>query len=250
MRNWIRLVVTLAFVGVTAGVRAGADQQAPPKPAPKAERPSPEGTYAVEGGTAEVRVKRISGDFLHVSSSDGWEGVGVLDGPIYRGVFRDRAVPDAPPPALGDMTIDWTRADNPETKATYTVRARSQFAQRWRRSDVLIVPREEPPPPPPAPGRRPAFGDYVYVEELPEALTKVPPAYPDEARRSRVQGVVMVQALVIEDGSVADCKIVSSIPLLDEAAIASVRQWRFKPAKTAGKPVAVWVAVPVRFSLQ
>jgi len=95
----------------------------------------------------------------------------------------------------------------------------------------------------------PKFGEYVYVEELPEAVTRVPPSYPDIAREAGVDGTVMVQALVGKDGHVKDTKVVKSIPMLDAAALAAVRQWVFKPALSNNKPVAVWVAVPVKFSL-
>jgi len=98
-------------------------------------------------------------------------------------------------------------------------------------------------------GTTPKFGDYVYVEELPEAATKVAPDYPEAARAAGVTGIVMVQALVRTDGTVGDVRVVKSIPPLDEAAKACVRQWTFKPALVAGKPVAVWVGVPVKFSL-
>ena len=66
-----------------------------------------EGTYAVEGDTAEVRVRRLFGDIYHLDSSDGWEGVGILDGEVYRGVFRHRGSQDAHDGAMGDHTIDW-----------------------------------------------------------------------------------------------------------------------------------------------
>jgi protein TonB len=95
----------------------------------------------------------------------------------------------------------------------------------------------------------PRFGDYVYVEELPEAITRVPPSYPDEARKHGIQGTVMGQCLVLRDGTVGDVRIVKSIPGLDEAAMACLRQWRFKPALAKGQPVVVWVGVPVKFSL-
>ena len=101
----------------------------------------------------------------------------------------------------------------------------------------------------PLDGGSPKFGDYVYVEELPEAITKVAPVYPGRAREQGIEGQVLVQALVGKDGLVRDVKIVSSIPALDDAAVASVKQWRFKPALTKGAPVEVWVAVPVKFSL-
>lgn len=102
---------------------------------------------------------------------------------------------------------------------------------------------------PPSEEELPQFGQYVYVEELPEAITKVPPAYPDIAREAGVDGTVLVQALVGKDGRVRDTRVVKSIPMLDQAAVAAVKQWVFKPALSNNKPVAVWVAVPVRFTL-
>jgi protein TonB len=102
---------------------------------------------------------------------------------------------------------------------------------------------------PPSEEELPKFGDYVYVEELPEAITKVSPNYPDIAREAGVDGTVMVQALVGKDGKVKDTKVVKSIPMLDSSAEAAVKQWVFKPALSNNKPVAVWVAVPVKFTL-
>jgi periplasmic protein TonB len=102
---------------------------------------------------------------------------------------------------------------------------------------------------PPDEDALPKFGEYVYVEELPEVVTKVPPEYPDLARSAGVDGTVNVQALVGKDGRVKDTRVVKSIPMLDEAALKAVRQWVFKPALSNNKPVAVWVAVPVRFTL-
>jgi protein TonB len=118
------------------------------------------------------------------------------------------------------------------------------------RRELAPPPRGEPTPPStPEKGRRPKVGEYVYVEELPVVAAKVSPSYPEEARKKRIQGTVLVQALVLEDGRVGDCFVQKSVPELDEAAIAAVRQWVFKPALTKGKPIAVWVAVPVRFTL-
>jgi len=96
----------------------------------------------------------------------------------------------------------------------------------------------------------PKFGAYVYVEELPEPMTKATPVYPEAARRAGVEGTVFIQALIGKDGLVKDTRVTKSIPELDAAAIEAVRQWRFKPALNANRPVAVWVAVPVKFSLK
>lgn len=102
---------------------------------------------------------------------------------------------------------------------------------------------------PPSDDDLPKLGDYVYVEELPEAVTTVKPEYPELARSANVDGTVLVQALVGKDGRVKDVKVVKGIPMLDASAVAAVKQWVFKPALSNNKPVAVWVAVPVRFTL-
>ncbi len=97
--------------------------------------------------------------------------------------------------------------------------------------------------------RLPKFGERVAVDSLPEAIGKVLPDYPDAAREAGVDGTVIVMALVGRDGTVRDVRIRKSIPKLDTAAMQSVLRWKFRPATRRGKPVAVWVAVPVRFSL-
>jgi TonB family protein len=112
-----------------------------------------------------------------------------------------------------------------------------------------VIPRQDSDVIPSLDEDLPRFGDYVYVEQLPEAISKPGPEYPEVPRETGVSGTVMVQALVGRDGRVKDTRIVKSIPMLDAAAIACVRQWVFKPALTHGQPVAVWVAVPVAFRL-
>ena len=96
----------------------------------------------------------------------------------------------------------------------------------------------------------PKLGDFVYVEEMPESIRKVRPEYPEPARKADVEGVVKVRALLGQDGRVKDIRIIKSIPPLDRAAATAVRQWTFKPARAHGKPVAVWVEVPVSFTLR
>ncbi len=95
----------------------------------------------------------------------------------------------------------------------------------------------------------PKIGDFVQITELPEAITRQAPVYPNHAREHGIDGTVVVQALVLPDGTVAETWIVKSIPALDTAAAEAVRKWRFKPAMNGQVPVAVWVATPVKFSL-
>jgi len=133
---------------------------------------------------------------------------------------------------------------------------RSELVDRARPPDDHVEADAAPPPspgPPPATPREdglPAYGEYVYVEELPEAIEKFAPDYPDEARENRIEGTVIVQALVGRDGRVKETRVRESVPALDAAAVAAISRWTFKPAKTRGEPVAVWVAVPVKFTLK
>ncbi|HEY2953733.1 MAG TPA: energy transducer TonB [Candidatus Eisenbacteria bacterium] len=209
-----------------------------------------EGRYSVEGESTEISVRRLLVDVYHLQSSSGWEGVGILDGTIYRGVFRDRGAPDGGKTMMGEHVIDWSNPEAPSVHMTYLERSVSPLTQRWRRvSDAGWAVIEKPLPPAPPPSlHRPAYGEYVQVDELPEAVTKVAPTYPE--LNPNLDATVMLSALVLEDGTVGDVRVVKSVRMLDEAAIAAVRQWRFKPARAKGVPVAVWVAIPVRFKGQ
>lgn len=111
----------------------------------------------------------------------------------------------------------------------------------------------------PSPGAQPGgpTGDdrdtpstNIIADELPVVVVRVPPEYPELARRAGVEGVVVLHALVGRDGRVLKVRILASHPLLDAAAEEAVAQWVFVPAKTAGRPVPVWVSIPLRFSLR
>ncbi len=143
----------------------------------------------------------------------------------------------------------------PIAQALFDLAREALPQDQWLQTATLPPPAAAPQPTPPAPvvvapptsDELPKFGEYVYVEELPEAVQKVQPSTPPAARAARISGTVMVQALVGKDGLVKDTRVVKSIPDLDAAALDCVRQWRFKPALTHNEPVAVWVAIPVKF---
>jgi protein TonB len=101
----------------------------------------------------------------------------------------------------------------------------------------------------PLQGGLPDDGAYVELDELPEAITRVAPSYPDSAREHGVEGTVTLQALLCAGGNVIDTDVVQSIPELDGAARDAVLQWVFIPGKKNGVPYAVWVVIPIRFSL-
>lgn len=84
----------------------------------------------------------------------------------------------------------------------------------------------------------------------PTKLVSVNPTYPQEAKDAKVTGVVIVDATIDADGSVSKVDVVRSIPLLDEAAVDAVRQWKFSPTLLNGEPVPVIVTITVNFTLQ
>lgn len=86
--------------------------------------------------------------------------------------------------------------------------------------------------------------------KAPMKVKHVNPVYPEQAQQARVQGVVVCEAVIDRDGKVADAKILRSIPLLDEAALAALRQWEFEPTLLNGEPVPIIMTVTVNFSLQ
>ena len=103
-------------------------------------------------------------------------------------------------------------------------------------------PRAVTPPPPPV--VRPGG-----VIKSPQKVYNVAPIYPPIAQAARVSGIVILEALIAEDGSVRDVKVLKSVPLLDAAASDAVRQWRFTPTLLNGVPVQVIMTVTVNFNL-
>ena len=75
------------------------------------------------------------------------------------------------------------------------------------------------------------------------------PQYPPDARAAGITGVVIAEIIVDTSGNVTAAKIVQSIPLLDEAALKAVRNWRYAPTVVNGQPVPVSMTVTVNFTL-
>ncbi len=180
-----------------------------------------------------------------------------------------------PPPPLGD---NGDRADRPH--ATARTAARSAEAQ------PSTIPATAPPPVEPlaergggneVPGGDPNGGgdrvpggvsdevrpvtsaaaapDVVLPVHLagtaPVPLARPAPECPELARRARVAGTVVLQAVIDREGNVVDVTIVKDLPLgCGEAASAAVRRWRYAPATLDGRAVSVLMTVTVTFELR
>ena len=85
----------------------------------------------------------------------------------------------------------------------------------------------------------------------PEKIYQPQPAYTEIARKARIQGVVIVQAIIDKQGGVTNVKVLKGLPMgLEEAAVDAIKQWKFKPATLNGKPVTVYYNLTVNFKLQ
>lgn len=84
----------------------------------------------------------------------------------------------------------------------------------------------------------------------PVAVNRVQPVYPEIARRSRTEGIVVVEAIIDRDGNVTDARVLKGLPFgLDQAALDAVKKWKFKPGTLNGRPVPVIFTLTVRFQV-
>lgn len=111
------------------------------------------------------------------------------------------------------------------------------------RPDLAFV---EPPPPAEAPLEAVRIGGSIPE---PRKLRNVNPVYPPEAIQARVQGVVVLECTISPTGQVVKTRVLRSIPLLSEAAVAAVRQWEYTPTLLNGVAVPVIMTVTVNFKL-
>jgi TonB family protein len=107
------------------------------------------------------------------------------------------------------------------------------------------------------PGRGGGTGGGVYRPgngvEMPRVLNEVKPSYTAEAMRAKIQGIVLVEAVVLPDGGVGQVQVVRSLDRtfgLDLEAIKAVKRWRFVPGTRFGQPVPVLVEIELTFTLR
>ena len=110
---------------------------------------------------------------------------------------------------------------------------------------VARLPCAPPPPKPAAPhahqaGRQRDGG----IDHHSDA-----PVYPPLARQARIQGNVVLHAIIDKDGKVAQLEVISGHPLLVQSALDAVKQWRYKPTLLNGDPVEVDTTITVTFTM-
>jgi TonB family protein len=168
---------------------------------------------------------------------------------------RIAANPDDPTPYL-DLAKIYVREQRFEDAAKLTEaltgmlrRAQTTRVPRVRESITVNAspvttgtPLKTPPITPPA------VAATGMIE--PRKILHVMPVYPEGARAAGVQGIVVIEAVVDRDGNVTEPRVIQSVPLLDDAALAAVRQWKYRPTRVDGVAVPFSMTLTVAFGLK
>jgi protein TonB len=155
-------------------------------------------------------------------------------------VAPDHFTPEQPEPPINAGPVDPHGLDIIGTQAT------PGFGPNL--GDALS--HAAPAPPPPvrqAPQRPLPVGGDIHQ---PIKVFNIAPVYPEIAQRARIEGDVVIRAIIGTNGTVQDAQVVSGSPLLNDAALNAVRQWRYSPTLLNTQPVAVIMTVTVSFKLQ
>lgn len=101
-------------------------------------------------------------------------------------------------------------------------------------------------PPPPKPTEPMRVGGNVMAARI---TNEVKPIYPQIAKMAHVQGTVVLHAIIAEDGTIQQLTVISGHPLLRQAALDAVKQWRYQPTTLNGQPTKVDTTIDVVFDM-
>ncbi|BCX81233.1 periplasmic protein TonB [Methylomarinovum caldicuralii] len=172
---------------------------------------------------------------------------------------RRRAVPEPPPPSRPPSpssqptapvrgTVRQLPVPDLALKVEVPLAASVKVAAPALPSLLVEGETSGPPGPVHLPPQPPSF---ISASEL-IPVARIPPVYPPEAKRRRIEGYVVVEFTVTETGEVKNPKIIESRPpgVFDRAVLRAVRHWRFRPKKWDGRPVAVRAQQKLEFRLR
>lgn len=157
----------------------------------------------------------------------------------------DEPVLDPPPhTSTGSVVLDGQPTEEGEEYSVNDSPSDSPFPSTGSSdAPIVVVPVAAPPQ-----DKILTVGGAV---SRPVLRTGQPPRYPQIALRARTQGDVVLQAVIDERGRVSDVRVLRGLPMgLDQAAVDTVQDWTFEPAKLNGRPVKVYYTLTVKFQLQ
>jgi protein TonB len=143
--------------------------------------------------------------------------------------IHDEAMPPAGPPGPSGPWVPGGTGEGP-----------SGIPAAILQAAIPVRPHFEPP-------SRVAMGGDVTLGHL---VRRVEPIYPELAIRARIQGDVLLRAVISRDGNVQNMSVVGGHPMLAQAALVAVRLWRYQPFLLNGQPIEVDTEITVRFRLE
>jgi protein TonB len=187
----------------------------------------------------ELPAPRTATEFIHV--------VPVSEPPAPPPRARTRVRLDTPRPDVAPLDVPNGIAAEPAIEPIDDRFTNDNSVIGFGDSSVIAM---DATPPPPAPPPQPPLIRPGGSIRPPQKIVDVAPIYPQIARAAHVEGVVILEAVIAEDGSVREVRVLRSNPLLDAAAMEAVHQWRFTPTLLNGEPVPVVMTVTVGFRLR
>ena len=139
-----------------------------------------------------------------------------------------------PPPARPSIPIESEDEDLPDNLTIEETEVNFNESV-----DELPPPKEEEPIVP-----------FFALSEKPEVIKQGKPEYPELARKAGIEGRVTVEVVIGTTGDVEQVKIVKGHPMLDDAALAAAKKWKFKPGKQRDRFVKVRMTIPIDFKLK
>jgi TonB family protein len=156
-------------------------------------------------------------------------------------LLEDEGLTDA-----AEETLLAARRQQPDGVEPYRMLA--QYYARRATALSRQAQQQAPRPAPGNPGERDENGVYRIGGPIAPPSRLEIAKYPPEAAAAGIQGNVLAEIVINESGTVSDAQIVRSIPMLDEAALQAVRNWRFTPTVVDGQSVPVRMTVTVNFT--
>jgi len=226
----------------------------PAEPAPDPKKASVDAMFLEEHDNKPLKVALLIAIFLHLILF--WWNIWpdfsakAIAKEEKKIVLVKRFIPKKPPPQKKEIKkmkskkvpIPDPTPDEPEPIVEPDLEPEPELEM----DDDFIIGIPEGPPVPDGPVRA-GFGATTPV-----VIHRVDPVYPELARRAKVQGTVILEAIIKRDGTVGDIKVLRSLGKLgcDEAAVAALKQWRFQPGEMNGHPVDVIMTLTIKFVLE
>jgi len=161
--------------------------------------------------------------------------------------FKQQPPPPENPVLLREKRVPMPDPDPDDPEPVRIEDPRPPLELPYDTSIDFVIPDAPPPIDDQPVGPIPVGGDVV----APVKIYAPQPQYTEIARRARIEGIVIVQAIIDKEGNVTNVKVLKSLPMgLGEEAAKAIKNWRFKPATLNGKPVDVYYNLTVNFRLQ